>query len=214
MAVIAPCITAIEPHEYREQIERVAPFATRLHIDCMDGEFAPTTSPNLIQTWWPDDIEADLHLMYQRPLEHVETVISFKPHLVIVHAEADGGFYDFASQLRAVHIKTGVALLKDTPVAVIADALDAIDHVLVFSGDLGYFGGKADLGLLDKVRQLKQLKPDLEIGWDGGVNDQNAKQLLDAGVDVLNTGGYIQKADNPAQAYATLELIVRQTDIK
>jgi pentose-5-phosphate-3-epimerase len=76
--------------------------------------------------------------------------------------------------------------------------------VLIFSGNLGHFGGHANLKLLDKVTKLKELKPTLEIGWDGGVSDHNAKQLADGGVDVLNAGGYLHGHD-PAKAYATLK---------
>jgi ribulose-phosphate 3-epimerase len=75
--------------------------------------------------------------------------------------------------------------------------------VLIFSGKLGHFGGHADLDLLDKVRQLKEIKPTLEIGWDGGVNDQNAAELAHGGIDVLNAGGYLHGKD-PAAAYAKL----------
>jgi ribulose-phosphate 3-epimerase len=80
--------------------------------------------------------------------------------------------------------------------------------VLVFSGNLGHHGGEADLGLLEKVRQIKVHHPEVEIGWDGGINDQNVKQLVEAGVEVLNVGGYIQKADYPERAYATLKRVI------
>src|SRR5690606_36219400 len=98
----------------------------------------------------------------------------------------------------------GVALLKDTPASAIEPYIDQIEHVLVFSGDLGYYGGKADLALLSKVTELKKMKPSLEIGWDGGINDHNASELVKGGVDVLNVGGFIQKATDPEDAYAIL----------
>jgi pentose-5-phosphate-3-epimerase len=65
--------------------------------------------------------------------------------------------------------------------------------------------GVADFSVLDKVKELKSLKPDLEIGWDGGVSDQNVGMLAASGVDVLNTGGFIQNAANPQAAYQSLE---------
>jgi ribulose-phosphate 3-epimerase len=101
-------------------------------------------------------------------------------------------------------IETGIALLQETPVEAIVPALPLIDHVLIFSGTLGKVGGTADLGLLDKVAALRQLKPQLEIGWDGGINDTNARQLVEGGVSILNVGGFIQKAADPEAAYATL----------
>ncbi len=209
MATIAPTITATEPHEYRAQVERVAPFAQRLHIDFSDGQFAPTKLVNVIQAWWPDNLTADFHLMLKRPMTELETVISLKPSLAIVHAEASGSFYDFFTELKGLGIKVGVALLQATPVEIVKPVLKDLNHVLIFSGHLGYHGGTADLSLLDKVRQLKQWRADLEIGWDGGITADNAGDLVRAGVDVLNVGAFVQEASDPAAVYAKLEEIIQ-----
>lgn len=193
--------------EYREAVERVAEFAERIHIDFADGVFAPTKLEPIEDAWWPIGLMVDFHIMYQRPLEHLETVISHQPNLAIVHAEAEGA-WEFIRELGGLGIHRGVALLKDTPASVVKDHLEAIDHVLVFSGDLGYYGGKADLGLLKKVEELMIMKPTLEIGWDGGVNDKSAGPLAVGGVNVLNTGGFIQKSEDPEAAYGKLEELV------
>ncbi|HET7060013.1 MAG TPA: hypothetical protein VFH99_01695 [Candidatus Saccharimonadales bacterium] len=205
MAVICPTITATDPHEYREQMERVQPFAKRVHIDLMDGHFAPTKSPDLRHIWWPDGVTADIHLMYQRPLPQLPMLIKLRPNLVIIHAEADVDHAHFADSLHKVGIRAGLAFLQDTPISPI---IKKFDHVLVFSGHLGYHGGQADLKLLDKVAELHELNPHVEIGWDGGITEQNAKQLAEAGVDVLNVGGSIQKAPDPPEAYAKLDSLI------
>jgi ribulose-phosphate 3-epimerase len=211
MPVICPTVLALEPHEYREQVERIVKFAERVHLDFMDGTFAPTRSPGLEQAWWPDGVKIDLHIMYQNPLDSVDTIIRLKPSLVIVHAEADGNFIELATALHDAGIKVGVALLQDTPVDEIKPALEHIDHVLIFSGDLGHFGGTVQPALLSKVGAVKALNPEIEVGWDGGVNDTNAAALAQAGVDVLNVGGFIQKAADPQAAYATLERVLENT---
>ncbi len=203
MAVICPTVMGASSREYREAIERVAEFAERIHIDFADGVFAPTKLEPIEEAWWPVGMLIDFHIMYQKPLEHLETVIMHQPNLAIVHAEANGA-WEFLRELSGLGIHRGVALLKDTPADIIKPHLNNIDHVLVFSGDLGYYGGKADLELLDKVQQLKGLKPDLEIGWDGGVNEGTARTLMEGGVDVLNVGGAIQKAADPEAAYGIL----------
>jgi ribulose-phosphate 3-epimerase len=208
MAVICPTVTAFDKHEYRTQIERLVPFAKRVHIDLMDGEFAPSKSPDLSTIWWPKELTADIHLMYQRPMEQVDELIKLKPNLVVIHAEAEADFSDFAARLHDAGIKTGLALLQDTSVESVAKVLPDFDHVLVFSGNLGYHGGAADLGLLDKVREIRQNYPEIEISWDGGISDQNAPQLIEAGVDVLNVGGFIQKADDPAAVYKSLASLI------
>lgn len=203
MPIICPTVTAQTPKDFRNQLSRVQDFAGRIHLDFMDGIFAPTTSIALENAWWQPGPIIDLHVMYKNPLEKLETIIKLQPHLVIIHAEAEN-FVEFFDELEDMGIKKGVALLPATPVQDIEKLLPQLDHVLIFSGDLGHFGGTADLGLLHKVNELRKLKPQIEIAWDGGINDQNVRELALGGIDVLNVGGYIQKADQPEEAYATL----------
>ena len=204
MAVICPTVLALNPHQFREQIDRVN-FAQRIQIDLGDGDFtSATVTPE--QVYWPEGVLADLHLMYKRPMEVLETVISLNPNLAIVHLEA-GGIEDFIEDLEPSSIRTGIALLQDTEPSELEPYLDKIDHVLVFSGALGSFGGKVEQSQIEKAKKIRQMAPDIEIGWDGGVNADNAEQLIQAGVDVLNVGGYIQKAEKPQEAYAILKEI-------
>lgn len=207
MAIICPTVTATEPHEYREQLERVASLSDRLHIDLADGVFAPVKLVDLKHIWWPEGKQVDIHLMYESVAPFTEELLKLRPDLLIVHAESAGKFYDIAKPFRDKGIKVGVALLAETPVERIANALNDIDHVLLFSGDLGHFGGHANMSLLSKVRELRELKPGIEIGWDGGINADNVNKLVVGGIDVLNVGGAIQRATDPAQAYATLKSI-------
>ena len=209
MTTICPTITAEEAHGYRAQVERIEPFAVRWHIDVADGDFAPVKLVDLDKLWWPGNVQVDLHVMYKDPSAHLELFIVQHPRLIIIHAESEGDFDNWSTKLRYHGIEVGVALLPETPVSLIAGAIDKIDHVLIFSGNLGHQGGShADLGLLDKARELRELKPTLEIGWDGGVSDENAAAIAAAGVDVLNVGGFIHSAHNPEAAYATLKAVV------
>ncbi len=208
MALICPTVTAYDLHEYRAQMERIASFATRVHIDLMDGQFAPTVSPPLDHIWWPHSIQADIHLMYQNPMDYLGQLIKLKPHMVIIHNEASVHHMHFVAELHKENILAGLAVLQDTPIDYAYQIMHSFDQVLVFSGNLGHHGGTADLQLLDKVKKIKVHHPDAEIAWDGGINAQNAQQFIKAGVDVLNVGGFIQKSADPASAYATLETLV------
>ena len=203
--IVCPSVTPStpDPHVYREQIERVS-FADRIQVDLMDGVFAPNKNLNPIQVWWPDGTEADIHLMYQKPSEHLETLLSLRPHLIILHIESDGNIEEYIRHIKKFGIKAGVALLADTPVAQAHGCIEIADHVLLFAGKLGSFGGVADLTVKDKIKQIRAIRPDIEIGWDGGVNDQNIKLLHEAGVDVCSVGGYIQRSDDPEAAYKSL----------
>lgn len=158
--------------------------------------------------WWPGGVRADLHVMYQRPFDHLAALVALRPQLIIVHAEAEGNFMEFADACHKHGIEVGVALLPETPVEAIQPALPVIDHVLIFSGHLGHFGGHADMSLLGKAQRLRDLKPQLELGWDGGVNAQNAKLLVLGGIDVLNAGGFLHGAKDSKAAYATLKAAI------
>ena len=208
MPVVCPTVTAAEPHQYREQMKLAASLSNRAHVDMADGKLARKLI-DPVQMWFPDDITIDLHMMVRQPLKYLDTILNLRPSLAIIHAEAEGDFAALADQLHEVGIKVGVALLQDTTIETIKPALYMIDHVLIFSGHLGHFGGHADLHLLTKVKALKDLKPNLEIGWDGGIDDGNADVLAKGGVDVLNVGGFIQRAHDPKAAYAKLNSIVK-----
>jgi ribulose-phosphate 3-epimerase len=203
-ATICPTVLAGTPEEFRNQVNRISQFATRIHIDLADGLFAPTKTIAIDQVWWPGGVRADLHVMYQKPFEHYRTFLSLTPQMVIVHAESEGNFVPFAELMHRHGIEVGVALKPETPVSLIRPALEWIDYILIFSGNLGHFGGQADTSLLNKVQELRQLKPQLEIGWDGGINNTNAQVLARGGVDVLNVGGFIQHAADPRMTYNML----------
>lgn len=210
MAIICPTVTAFDLHAYREQMERIAGFAKRVHLDMMDGVFAPTKSPELRHIWWPPHLKADIHLMYQKPMESLQELLRLRPDMVIIPAEAEVHHMHFAAELHKHDIEAGLAILQGTSVEQLQGILHSFDQVLIFSGSLGRHGGAADLKLLDKVRKVKDLHPEAEVAWDGGISDQNARQLVGAGVDVLNAGGFVQKAENPKAAYDKLVAVIKK----
>lgn len=204
MAIIAPAVLCETEDDYKLTIERLHPFAKRVHIDLTDGEFAPTFTVGVNQIWWPAEWEVDIHAMVARPSQYVAALIQLKPSTVIFHAEASEDITPTLQQLKAAGIKAGVALLKTTVPSTVKGYIEAADHVLVFSGDLGRYGGTASLMQLEKVRLIRNIHPEVEIGWDGGANLENAFSLAQGGVDVINCGGAINKAAEPATAYKLL----------
>lgn len=211
MSIVCPTVTcqSEDLHEYRILMERVENLSPRIQVDLMDGEFAPTKSPEIDKIWFPEGKQIDLHLMYQHPADVLNDVLELNPNMLIVHKEAHVDVATLSGALRVGGIKLGLAVLPETPISDCLDELEFVDHVLIFSGVLGHFGGTADLKLLKKIEQLKRYKPSLEIGWDGGVNDTNLNQLVEGGVDVLNVGGFIQNAADPEEAYKQLSNLLQ-----
>lgn len=208
MVVVCPTVTAYDARHFHEQVLRIRPFAARVHIDLMDGELAPTKSPDIDEIWWPHELAADIHVMYKRPMDIVRQLIALRPHMVIIHAEAETHHMHFAAELHKHDIAAGLAVLQTTPIESVERIMHSFDQILVFSGKLGYHGGEMDAGMLEKVRFVREHHPEVEIAWDGGITDENARALVAAGVDVLNVGGFIQKSDNPGQAYAKLYAVI------
>jgi ribulose-phosphate 3-epimerase len=204
MTVIAPAILAESADIYKAQVERVHEFTKRAHIDLCDGEFAPTFTIGAAQLWWPQEWMVDIHAMVARPSEHVETLVSLKPYMIIFHAETSEDIIPVLQYVKKFGIKAGLALLKPTVPSTVVAAINEADHVMVFTGALGRYGGTASLMQLEKVRLIKAIKPGVEIGWDGGVTIDDAFSLSNGGVDVLNVGGAFASAENPKEVYDRL----------
>lgn len=211
MSVIAPCITVETPEDYRASVERLQPFAQRVHVDVSDGEFAPNFLLPLGQIWWPKEWTVDVHAMVARPSEHLANFIRLRPSLVILHAEAHEDILPTMNELKKAGIRAGVGLLKTTVPSRVRPLIEAADHVMIFSGDLGHYGGVASLMQLEKIRLIKAINPNVEIGWDGGVALDNAFTLAQGGVDVLNAGGVIASAEDPG---ATHQALVKEINKK
>ena len=204
MSVVAPCITVETADEYKAQVARIHEFADRVHIDISDGEFAPSFLLSESQIWWPQGWTVDIHAMVARPSDHLQILLSLKPHMLIFHVEVEEDIVAVLKQVKQAGIKAGISLLRSTVPSTVQAAINEADHVMIFSGELGTYGGTASLMQLEKVRLIRNIRADVEIGWDGGVNIENAYSIAQGGVDVLNVGGTIAKADDAKQAYATL----------
>src|SRR5664279_5871893 len=202
--VIAPAILAETAEDYKATIEHIHGFTERAHIDISDGEFAPSFTIGAAQIWWPQEWIVDIHAMVARPSEHLDTLVSLKPNLVIFHVEISEDIVPILQHLKKFDIKAGIALLRTTVPSTVKAAIMEADHVMIFSGELGKYGGVASLMQLEKIRLVKAINPNVEIGWDGGVTVENAFSLAQGGVDVLNVGGTLAKSDDPESVYKKL----------
>lgn len=203
-AQIAPAVLAETTDQFKAQMEKIHQLANRVHIDITDGEFAPSFTINVSEAWWPEGWHADIHAMVARPSEYIDQLIALRCDLIIFHAEVQEDLMPIIQKVKAAGIKAGIALQRPTVPSTIANLIQAVDHVMIFSGDLGRYGGTASLMQLEKVRLIRAIKPEVEVGWDGGVNLENAFNLAQGGIDVLNVGGTIAKSADPGETYKAL----------
>jgi ribulose-phosphate 3-epimerase len=212
-SVIAPAILAENAQQYKEQVDRITGFAERVHIDLTDGEFAPTFTVSIPELWAPEGWTIDIHAMVNKLDEYVPKLIALRPHLIIIHAEAEGDVLGALKEIKRSGIMAGLALLRPTVPQTVEELIKEAEHVLIFSGELGKFGGTASLMQLEKIRLVKMINPNVEIGWDGGVMVDNAYSLVQGGVNVLNVGGTIQKATDPLAMFAKLQQEISKTGV-
>lgn len=215
MSIVVPALLGQNKEELDSLWLRVQPFASRVHVDMMDGQFAPGSSATPQDLSWSEGWEVDIHLMYQQPLEQLAALSAMnpKPSLVVIHSEAEGDLLECIKGLQAAGIKAGIALMRSTVPAEKSEIIEAADHVLIFSGDLGKYGGKANMLQLEKVQLIRKINPEVEIGWDGGVTVDNAYTLSLGGVDVINVGGTLAHAEDPAEIYKKLDFEVHRKDV-
>jgi len=212
-AVITPAILAENAAQYKEQVDRITGFAERVHIDISDGEFAPTLTVSIPELWAPEGWMVDIHAMVDKLDEYIPKLIALRPNMIIVHAEAKGDVQTTLTQIRQAGINAGLALLRSTVPRTVEEMIKLADHVMIFSGELGRFGGNASLMQLEKIRLIKSINSGVEIGWDGGVSIDNAYSLVQGGVNVLNVGGVIQKASDPHAIFSKLQQEISKTSV-
>ena len=201
---IVPAILAKTKQDFRAQVERINTFTRRVQIDIADGIFAPNETLDVTNVWWPKGWETDLHMMVARPSEQLVTIFKLMPSLCIFHAEAQEDLLPIFKELKEHGIKTGVALMPGTYPGAVRQYIEAADHAMIFAGQIGFQGSPADLLQMEKIALIRGIKPDIEIGWDGGANMSNIRALAHADVDIINVGAAISQADNPAQAFEQL----------
>ena len=210
---IVPTITVNDKPSYRTMVEKFNAFTRHVQIDVTDGEFTSANTIDLTNVWWPNDWQADLHFMALRPSEYLDIILKLHPALCILHAEAAEDLLPVFDVLKKNGIRTGVALLPQTYPGSVSQYITAADHVLIFAGSLGKQGAQADMMQTEKIPLIRAIKPDVEIGWDGGANMSNIRALAHAEINVINVGSAISNAENPAEAYHELTTEIDKTGV-
>lgn len=206
--LIVPAILATTPEDFARKLKALQPFAKRVHVDIADGVFAPNKTINLAQVHIPEGMEVDLHLMLEHPASELETAISLHPKTVIMHFESKDDLAPLFTQLTQLGINAGLAILPQTTPLQAKELISQCQHLLVFTGKLGFYGGEMQTECLAKIAEAKSVNSNLEVSVDGGVNEANAAQTAATGADVLVSGGYVVDSPDPKASYQKLQGMV------
>ena len=184
------------------------------HLDVMDGRFVPNISfgPMLVEFFRRSTSKVcDVHLMIEEPEKYTEAFKKAGADNLTIHIEACRHLHRNIQQIKSLGMKAGVAINPHTPVSLLQDIIADIDLVCMMSVNPGFGGQSFIPHTLTKIKALKQMiiahAPHVLIEVDGGVTLDNAKDILNAGADVLVAGNTVFKSADPTATIAALKAL-------
>ncbi|MFP4064653.1 MAG: ribulose-phosphate 3-epimerase [Bacteroidales bacterium] len=211
--LVAPSLLAANFLRLEEEIHIVnRSKADLFHVDVMDGDFVPNISFGFSIIRQIKSVAAkplDVHLMISRPDRYLEDFKASGADWLSVHYETCPHLHRTIQQIRKLDMKPGVVINPHNNVELLAGILPEVDYVLLMSVNPGYGGQQFIPSTYERIRTLadmkKQLHPELLIEVDGGVDENNAGALTEAGADILVAGSSIFKSSKPVEVIARLK---------
>lgn len=214
MAQILPSIFGANLLHLQEEIDFLEKENTNiLHVDLMDGNYVSNIAfgPNQISMMKKvSKMIFDVHLMLANPERHIDAVIDTGAEMISVHYESTPHIHYLLQKIKKAGRKAGVVLNPGTPEIVLKNLLDDLDYILIMTINPGQPGQTFIAKSLEKIRDTKAMigNRNIQIEVDGGINEEIAKKVKDAGADLIVVGGALFNK-NPAESYQALRKAIQ-----
>ncbi|MFH1736813.1 MAG: ribulose-phosphate 3-epimerase [Actinomycetota bacterium] len=203
---VTPAILANDLPQFTSLIRSAETFTDYVQVDMMDGIFVPSTSIGASELGTvKTSLRSEAHLMVANPEDWLEALAVFGSEAVLFHYEAVADPPGMIWRLREAGFGVRLAVNPETSVADILSFIDSVDSVMFMTVHPGFYGASFLPEVLEKIQELKKVMPDLMVGVDGGIKEDNAILAKDAGADFVCIGSAIFLADDPGQAYNRLK---------
>ena len=205
MVKVAPSILSVDIDKIESEVADLEKAgADYIHIDVMDGEFVPNETQGIAMIENAHDgtnLPLDTHLMVENPEALLEDFLLLS-NIITFHIETAHRIIDI---LHECEVSAGIAIKPDTPVEEIIPYLDDIELVLVMLVEPGFGGQVMIESCLEKVRKIREMKPDIDIEVDGGINLSNVDRVKAAGANMIVSGTAIVKAEDKASVISKMK---------
>ena len=200
MVQIIPAILAITEEEYKQKLQKIENSGSFkngwVQIDLMDNKFVQNQSIGIeVVAKYPTDLKVEAQLMVEYPSNWIDELVKVKVDRIVFPVEDGENIRERLQHIKNHGIEAGLSLNPETQVDVVKPYLDNLDVILIMSVDPGFGGQEFKPEVISKIKELKELRPDLIVGVDGGVSSENVKQIVESGADYLVIGTHLVEGD-------------------
>ena len=208
---VIPAILTDDPKTLKTLIRQAESFTNYMQLDIMDGIFVPSKSISHEALANIDmNLSWEVHLMVERPETYLKDFRQAGAEKVVFHFEATSSPQDVISQIKNLGMGVGLAVNPETSVSAIYSLISAVDSILLLAVNPGYYGSQFIPEVLDKVAEIRSIFPDVEIGVDGGMKENNVSQVAQIGVDAIYVGSAIFLQPQPGESFKRLQSLAEE----
>lgn len=208
---VVPALLTDDPKALETMVRQAEGFTDYVQFDIMDGRFVPSRSiTHEHLTALPMKLSWEAHLMVNSPEDYLESFQQAGAQKVVFHYEATQSPKDVISRTKALGLKVGLAVNPETPVSAIHSLASTVDSVLFLTVNPGFYGSQFIPEVLDKVVELRNTVPGVEIGVDGGIKEGNVAQCARIGVDVIYVGSAVFLQPQPGESFRRLVALAEE----